>query len=36
MTADPLGTFPYFCSRCGVRCETVGELADPNHHEWAY
>lgn len=29
-----LGTYPYTCSRCGVVCESVAELADPDHHDW--
>jgi len=32
--AAMVGTFPRTCSVCGVECETVDELADPDHHEW--
>lgn len=28
------GTFPYKCCRCGVICQSVDELADPEHHNW--
>lgn len=27
------GTFPYTCTTCGVICDTIDELADPDHHE---
>jgi len=28
------GTFPYKCQTCGVVCESVDELSDPDHHDW--
>jgi len=32
-TLKEMGTFPHRCSVCGVVCESVAELADPDHHQ---
>jgi len=32
-TLKEMGAFPHRYSVCGVVCESVAELADPDHHQ---